>query len=79
LRREFPNMRSIQVLGKKVTRWQVLPEEAADFEEAALRACDLVIARDPRIGKVPQSRRPAKHAGNTAKSPKKTATKGRRK
>ena len=25
LRREFPNMRSIQVLGKRVTGWQVLP------------------------------------------------------
>jgi hypothetical protein len=39
LRREFPNMRSIQVLGKKVTGWQVLPADAKDFEEAALRAC----------------------------------------
>jgi hypothetical protein len=57
LRREFPNMRSIQVLGKKVTGWQVLPAEAPDFEEAALRACDLVLARDPRIGKVPRARR----------------------
>ena len=55
LRREFPNMRSIQVLGKKVTGWQVLPTDAEDFEEAALRACELVLARDPRIGKVPGS------------------------
>jgi hypothetical protein len=53
LRREFPHMRSIQVLGKKVTGWQVLPVDAPDFEEAALRACELVAARDPRIGKVP--------------------------
>jgi hypothetical protein len=57
LRREFPNMRSIQVLGKKVTGWQVLPASAPDFEAAALHACELVIARDPRIGKVPKSRR----------------------
>jgi hypothetical protein len=56
LRGEFPNMRSIQVLGKKVTGWQVLPADAPDFEEAALRACELVIAKDPRIGKVPASR-----------------------
>jgi hypothetical protein len=48
LRREFPNMRSIQLLGKKVTGWQVLPAAAPDFEEAALRACELIIARDPR-------------------------------
>jgi hypothetical protein len=57
LRREFPNMRSIQVLGKKVTGWQVLPADAPDFEEAALHACDLVLAGDPRIGKVPGKRR----------------------
>jgi hypothetical protein len=57
LRREFPNMRSIQIFGKKVTGWQVLPANAADFEEAALHACELIIAGDPRIGKVPKSRR----------------------
>ena len=57
LRREFPNMRSIQVVGKKMTGWQVLPLDAPDFEESALRACELVVARDPRIGKVPDRRR----------------------
>jgi len=57
LRAEFPHLRSIGLLGKKITGWQVLPSDAADFEEAALRVCDLVLARDPRIGKVPGSRR----------------------
>jgi hypothetical protein len=57
LRRDFPSMRSIGSLGKKVTHWQVLPADAHDFEEAALRACELVLARDPRIGKVPATRR----------------------
>ena len=57
LRREFPNMRSIQLLGKEVTGWQLLPADAPDFEQSALRACDLVIARDPRIGKVPAGKR----------------------
>jgi hypothetical protein len=32
LRRDFPNMRSIQVFQKKVTGWQVLPVDAPDFE-----------------------------------------------
>lgn len=55
LRAEFPSLRSIGVLGGgKETGWQILPAEAPDFEEAALRACELVIARDPRIGKVPK-------------------------
>jgi len=57
LRREFPNMRSIQVFGKPVTGWQVLPADARDFEQAALHACELVAAGDPRIGKVPKPRR----------------------
>src|ERR1700751_4046361 len=57
LRREVPNMRSIQVLGKPVRGWQVLPADATDFEAAALRACDLVLAGDARIGKVPGARR----------------------
>jgi hypothetical protein len=56
LRREFPNLRSIQVLGKPITAWQILPADAPDFEEAALRACELIAARDPRIGKVPKRR-----------------------
>ena len=62
LRREFPNMRSIQIFRKKVTGWQVLPADAPDFEEAALRAAELVTARDPRIGKVPGARRKKRSA-----------------
>jgi hypothetical protein len=57
LRDEFPSMRSIGVLGNgEETGWQILPAEALDFEESALRACELVIARDPRIGKVPKAK-----------------------
>jgi hypothetical protein len=69
LRHEFPNMRSIQVLGKPVTGWQVLPVDAPDFESAALRACELVLAGDARIGKIPGARasKSAKAAGRSAK------------
>jgi hypothetical protein len=77
LRREFPNMRSIEVLGKKVTGWQVLPADAPDFEEAALHACELVLAGDPRIGKVPGSRKakssPKKAMGRSQPRVKKSA------
>ncbi|HVR22646.1 MAG TPA: hypothetical protein VMU26_04940 [Candidatus Polarisedimenticolia bacterium] len=77
LRLEFPNMRSIQVLsknglGKKVTGWQVLPVDAQDFEQSALHACDLVLARDPRIGKVPGAKRVPKAATAKARSSKLT-------
>jgi hypothetical protein len=81
LRREFPSMRSIQVLGKGVTGWQVLPAEAPDFEEAALRACELIVARDPRIGKVPGARRAsgseAKKGRKSLRQPKDSKSAGR--
>ena len=60
LRGEFPNMRSVGVFGKEVTDWQILPSDAEDFEQTALRACELVLAGDPRIGKVPGARRASK-------------------
>ena len=60
LRREFPRMRSIGMLGKAVTGWQLLAADEADFEETALRACELVLANDLRIGKFPRRRLPAK-------------------
>jgi hypothetical protein len=69
LRREFPKMRSIQEFGTKVTGWQVLPVDAPDFEGAALRACELIAARDPRIGKVPGTRRGRQNRLPTRKDP----------
>jgi hypothetical protein len=81
LRREFPNMRSIRMLGREVTGWQVLPADAPDFAEAALRACELIMAMDPRIGKLPAARRSSASAAREArKSPKrapKSTAKGR--
>jgi hypothetical protein len=67
LRSEFPRMRSIQVLGKATTGWQVLPNEAPDFEEAALHACELILAGDVRIGKIPKHRRAARSARDSTK------------
>lgn len=50
-------MRSIRLLADGgETNWQLLPAEAADFEEAATRVCQLVIAGDARIGRVPKAR-----------------------
>jgi len=70
LRREFPNMRSIQVLGKQVTGWQVLAIDAPDFESAALRACELVLAGDPRIGRIPGARTSKSGSKATGRSSK---------
>jgi len=57
LSRDFPDLRSITVLGGGVTGWQLLPADAPDFEEDVRRACGLVLRGDPRIGTVPASRR----------------------
>jgi len=57
LRREFPTMRSIQLFGRDVTHWQLLPADAPDFEAATLRACRLIRERDPRIGEIPKRKR----------------------
>ena len=39
LRKEFPSMKSIEVLGKSPTNWQVLQESSEDFEQSVIRAC----------------------------------------
>jgi hypothetical protein len=57
LRGVLPSLRSITVLGPGVTGWQVIPSDADDFEDSVLKACALVRARDPRIGKVPKAKR----------------------
>jgi hypothetical protein len=76
LRREFPRMRSIQLFGGKISGWQVLPVDEPDFETAALRATELVLKQDLRIGKVPKARQAATgaKAGQRAKPPQKTNT-----
>lgn len=67
-------MRSIKIFGPGPTGWQVLPADAGDFEESVLRACEMVLADDPRIGKIPKSRLPRKKA-STAKRPSKVPAK----
>jgi hypothetical protein len=77
LRRDFPHMRSIQMFGTPMTSWQLLPADAGDFEESAVHACELVLARDPRIGKVPGRRSVTRRTGTAKKAPtakKKTQT-----
>jgi hypothetical protein len=57
LKKIFPSMRSIQVLGKGATNWQIIPHDADDFEESALRICDLIMKNDPRIGNIPKPKK----------------------
>jgi hypothetical protein len=56
LRGLFPTLRSIEIFGQGVTGWQVLPSSAIDFEESAIRVCELIAKGDERIGKVPKQK-----------------------
>jgi hypothetical protein len=59
LRPELPSMRSIGVFGAdRDTGWQIIPADADGFEEEVMRACELVLAGDARIGKVPKKKAP---------------------
>jgi hypothetical protein len=75
LLRELPSLRSIAVLGGGVTGWQVLPADAPDFEESALRACEMILEGDPRIGKIPGERRKTKPSVRPAAKATKPAVK----
>jgi hypothetical protein len=57
IRREFPSLRRIELLGDKIGHWLLIPSDGQNFETEALHACDLLLRRDARLGRVPQSRR----------------------
>jgi hypothetical protein len=57
LRIEFPSLRSIDLLGDKIGHWLLIPSDSAEFEREALHACDLLLRRDARLGRIPKSRR----------------------
>jgi len=68
LKKIFPSMRSIQVLGNGATNWQILPADADDFEESALTVCNLISKNDPRIGNVPKARKKASASSKKKKN-----------
>ncbi len=57
LRREFPSLRSIELLGGAIAHWLLIPSDSPAFETEALHACDLLLRNDPRLGRIPKSRR----------------------
>ena len=56
LKKLFPSMRSIELFGTPPTAWQTLPVASADFEDSVFRACELILARSPLIGRIPQKK-----------------------
>jgi len=59
LRKEFPNMRSVYILsdGKRETDWQMIHDEEDDFEESAIKICEMIQRSDVRIGRIPKSKK----------------------
>lgn len=59
LKREFPSMKSVYILsdGKGETGWQMIPEDADDFEDSVIKACHLILREDNRIGKIPKKKK----------------------
>jgi hypothetical protein len=56
LRHDFPSLRRIKLLGGKISHWLLVPADADSFETESLHVCDLLFARDPRLGRIPKSR-----------------------
>jgi hypothetical protein len=60
LAREFSSTRTVENPRIGKSPWLVIPAGADDFEEQAMRACELILSRDPRIGRVPKRTRRVK-------------------
>ena len=56
LRRELPSLRTIGILAGKTGHWLLVAADGPDFEAESLRVCELLLARDPRLGRIPKSR-----------------------
>lgn len=58
LRKILPSMRSIAALGGgNPTNWQIIPEQADDFEALAIKVCTLIKKGDERIGNIPKTKK----------------------
>jgi hypothetical protein len=68
LRKEFPSIRNIDLLGGAIRHWLILPADSPNFESESLHACDLIHAHDPRLGRIPKSRQSRTPKKRTQKS-----------
>src|SRR5262249_47594545 len=57
LKKEFPSLRKIELLGGAIGHWLLVPSDGAEFEAEALHMCDLLLRHDARLGRVPKSRK----------------------
>lgn len=59
LQKEIPALREFSVgpRGGSGSGWLLIPEHAADFEEAVTKVCDQIKKGDLRIGRIPKPRK----------------------
>ena len=60
LKKDFPCMRSVRLIGSAETVWQNIPVDEDDFEELVLKACQFIVQGDVRIGKIPKQKKARK-------------------
>jgi hypothetical protein len=56
LKKDFPSLRPIKLLSGQIQHWLLIPSDSPNFEQEAQHACDLLLAHDPRLGRIPKSR-----------------------
>lgn len=74
VKNEIPELRDLEMFGTGPTAWQVLGEDLENFEEVALHICDLILAKDKRIGRTPKNKLKTKKK-TVKKKAKKTSVK----
>jgi hypothetical protein len=67
LRKEIPALHDVALLSERArkTAWQMIHTGDENFESDALYLCELIRKGDPRIGKVPKSKRKKAKAGDS--------------
>ena len=68
---DLPGLRSIEIFGPGPTAWQNIPRDHENFEENAFKVCELIRKKDPRIGKIPKSKKPKKNKTSKIRTPAK--------
>ena len=58
LKQLFPSLRNLE--SYKIKTWLLLPEDADDFEETALKISELIKRNSPLIGNIPAPRKSKK-------------------
>ncbi|MBO0858756.1 MAG: hypothetical protein J2P21_09865 [Chloracidobacterium sp.] len=80
LAREFSSTRDAEPKKIGERPWLHIPAEAADFEEQVLKACELILNGDPRIGRAPGPKKSDQSPKRAARSENsKAGEKGRSK